>query len=271
MIPKIIHYCWFGGKELPQSAIDCITSWKKYLPDFEIKCWNEETFDVNSHQFVKECYEAKKYGFIVDVLRNYVLINEGGIYLDTDVEFIKPLDYEMLNLSAFISYEINNFPNVGLVASEKNGRLVNDVFDLYNDRDFINEDGNFNQSFTGPMGYKKILEDRGLTLDGIYKNENNYVVIYPQEYFSPKSYETGLIELSKNTYAIHHYEATWIDDKELFYNNQRIGKILKYLKSALNESKNENELLNLLKKELKFSNSDLIIYALKDFYKNKTS
>lgn len=271
MIPKILHYCWFGEKELPKSVLACIESWKKYMPDFEIKCWNENTFDINSHQFVKECYEAKKYGFIVDVLRNYVLIKEGGIYLDTDIEFIKTLDYEMLNLPAFISYEINNFPNVGFVASEKNGKLVNDVYDLYKDRHFLNKDGSFNQSFTGPRGYKKVLEKKGVVLDGLFKTIEDYVDIYPQDYFSPKSYETGLIELSKNTYAIHHYDATWVDNKKMFYDSQRKSRLNKYLRLAIEEANDNDELLKNLKYQLKLSNSDLIFFALKNFYKNKTS
>ena len=92
MIPKKIHYCWFGGNPLPSLAVKCIESWKKYLPDYEIKEWNESNFDLNYNDYVREAYEAKKWAFITDVVRLYAMVTEGGIYMDTDVEVLKPLD-----------------------------------------------------------------------------------------------------------------------------------------------------------------------------------
>ena len=104
MIPKKIHYCWFGGNPLPPLAVKCIESWKKYLPDYEIKEWNESNFDLNYNDYVREAYEAKKWAFITDVVRLYAMVTEGGIYMDTDVEVLKPLD-ELLQYDAVSGFE----------------------------------------------------------------------------------------------------------------------------------------------------------------------
>ena len=104
MIPKIIHYCWFGGKPKPELAEKCIESWKKFCPDYEIVEWNEGNFNINSNLYVKQAYEAKKYAFVTDYVRLYALYTQGGIYMDTDVMVLKPLD-EYLNHEAFSGFE----------------------------------------------------------------------------------------------------------------------------------------------------------------------
>ncbi|MDV3926654.1 glycosyl transferase [Elizabethkingia anophelis] len=227
MIPKILHYCWFGRKPLPDSAKVCIESWKRNCPDFEIKEWNEDNFDINSHEFVKQCYEAKKFGFIVDVLRAYILKEFGGIYLDTDVQIIKPLDESLFSLPAFLCYEDDNKPNVGLIGSEKHGLLINQIYKLYENKMFLNDDGTMNQSYTGPDGFKEILEQNNILLDGNMQIHDKYVSIYPKEYFCAKSHKTGYVEMSTNTYAIHHYDATWFSEerKRQFEKDQFLYRI----------------------------------------------
>ena len=125
MIPKIIHYCWFGDKELPKLAKKCLASWKKYCPDYQIKCWNESNFDVNSNQYVKEAYENKKYAFVTDYVRLYALYNFGGVYMDTDVEVIKNID-DFLNCKGFSSFESTNLVPTGILASEKELPIIID-------------------------------------------------------------------------------------------------------------------------------------------------
>ena len=105
MIPKVIHYCWFGRGPMPQLALDCIESWHKYMPDWEYKLWNEDNFDVNCNQYVREAYEARKFAFVTDYVRLYALKTEGGVYMDTDVEVLKAYDDALMSLPAFTGYE----------------------------------------------------------------------------------------------------------------------------------------------------------------------
>ena len=142
MIPKIIHYCWFGGNPLPKSAEKCIKSWKKYCPDYEIIEWNESNFDINSNQYVREAYENKKYAFVTDYVRLYAMYNYGGIYMDTDVEVLKPLDC-FLDNHAFSGFESSGYIPTGLMASEKEFPLFRELLKYYGNRAFVNPDGSF--------------------------------------------------------------------------------------------------------------------------------
>jgi hypothetical protein len=224
MIPKIIHYCWFGGKEKPESVKRCINSWKLHLPDYEIIEWNENNYDVNSHQFVKEAYETKKFGFIVDVLRMHTLNELGGIYLDTDVEFIRSLPDYFLEQKAFGSFEVGNLLNVGLLASEKNGDFVHHMLNVYKEKHFIIE-GKPNLNFTGPIGTTEYLKSIGFLMNGTFEQKDIFT-IYSADYFSPKDYKTGLCEITDNTVCIHLYDATWVDEK-LQKENQLKDRLIK--------------------------------------------
>ena len=142
MIPKIIHYIWVGGKPLTPLAEKCIQSWKKNCPDYEIKRWDESTFDINQNQYCKEAYESKKWAFVSDYIRLKVLFEYGGIYMDTDVEVIKPLD-EFLVHPAFSGFENNTQIPTGIMAAEKNNKWIENLLNDYNHRHFIKEDGSF--------------------------------------------------------------------------------------------------------------------------------
>ena len=124
MIPKTIHYCWFGHGEMPQLAKDCIASWHRFMPDWNYKLWNEDNFDVNSTPYTKEAYEARKFAFVTDYVRLYALYTEGGVYMDTDVEALKPYD-DLLNLTAFTGYEGSKYmpPVTGAIWFGKAGRI----------------------------------------------------------------------------------------------------------------------------------------------------
>lgn len=265
MIPKIIHYCWFGKNPIPKSALNCIDSWKKYCPNFEIIEWNEKKFDIDSHKFVKECYELKKYGFIVDVLRMYVLKEFGGIYLDTDVEFIKSIDNNIFNKVAFIGFEQKNYIGVGIVGSVKNGKFVNQVYDSYKDRSFKDERGMPKTSFTGPVGVTEILKKEGFLLDGTYQEVDNYLTVYPTDFFAPKNYMNGITEITKNTITIHHYDASWHDSKS-FIENQKLNRKLFYLKQFNNEFLNKQEAIYFYMIHQKVSIKNMFIFYIKYMY-----
>lgn len=210
MIPKIIHYCWFGGKPLPKLAQKCIASWKKFLPNYEIKRWDESNFDLNACAYVQEAYQAKKWAFVSDYARFAILYKYGGLYFDTDVEIIKPLD-DLLARGGFMGLEQDGpkaivAPGLGLAATHGLD-LYREILDIYHMRHFLNSDGSLNTTtvvtYTTEILRKHGLQDK----PGIQQVAG--ITIYPKEYFCPKDYVTGKLTVTPNTVAIHHYTASW--------------------------------------------------------------
>lgn len=206
MIPKIIHYCWFGNNPLPKLAEKCIESWKKHLPDYELYLWNEKNFDVNSVPYVKEAYELKKYAFVTDYVRLFALLHQGGVYMDTDVEVIKNLD-SFLNLPAFSGFETDIYVPTGIMASEKGGEWVKEQIQYYSGRNFLKPDGQPDMT-SNVLIISKIMSDNGFVLKNGYQVYKNCMHIFPKDYFCPKS-GTGTITLTKNTHCIHHFASSW--------------------------------------------------------------
>lgn len=207
MIPKKIHYCWFGKGEMPDLALKCIESWHRVMPDYEYKLWNEETFNVNVVPYTKEAYEARKYAFVTDYVRLWALYNEGGIYMDTDVEILKPLD-DLLHLSAFTGYEGSKTqpPVTGLMASVHHGEWVKEQLDDYDNAHFVKEDGSFDMT-TNTVRISKIMRSNGFIQDGkqsVYKDLH----VFPTDYFCPRQ-TSGEFLLTENTYCDHHFMGTW--------------------------------------------------------------
>ncbi len=220
MIPKIIHYCWFGGNPLPELAVKCIESWKKYCPDYEIKEWNESNFDLNMFPYAKEAYENRKFAFVTDVVRLYALYTEGGIYMDTDVEVLKPLD-EYLKHNAFSGFEDEKLVPTGIMASEKRGIWAKENLEYYNDRHFVKEDGSFDMT-TNVNTITDYMLSKGLVQNNTYQDFPNLITMYPKDYFCPKSYKDGKIYLTSNTTTIHHFAGSWLTDKiKLFHELRR--------------------------------------------------
>ena len=211
MIPKIIHYCWFGGKPMPELAQKCIESWKKYLPDYELRLWNEETFDVNTAPYVKEAYEARKFAFVTDYVRLWALEREGGIYMDTDVEILRPLD-DLLHLPAFTGYEASmaNAPVTGLMASAPHGVWVTEQLAYYDEnRHFRLEDGSLDMT-PNTVTIARIMQESGFVIDGKYGVYKNNMHVFPVDYFCPLT-STRVLKLTKNTYCIHHFAGSWVE------------------------------------------------------------
>ena len=212
MIPKIIHYCWFGRGKMPELAEKCIASWKKYLPEYEFKLWNEDTFDINSNRFVKEAYNNKKFAFVTDVVRLYALYNNGGIYMDTDVEVLKPLD-DFLKYPAFSGFENDVAIPTGIMASEKGNEWVKRELSYYDNISFIRSNGAFN---TKPN--VQIITEHAYEMGFVANNEfqilNDELVIFPKDFFCPKSYVDGSITLTENTHCIHHFAGSWHNESK---------------------------------------------------------
>lgn len=220
MIPKIIHYCWFGGKPLPTDAKKCIDSWKKHLPDYEIKEWNESNFDIKSNRYVCEAYENRKFAFVTDYVRLYALVTEGGIYMDTDVEVLKSFD-TFLHLNAFSGFENNNFVPTGMMASEKGGRWVTDLLSEYKERPFVLDDGTFDMT-TNTLSITKYMLTKGLVQNNTYQDFYGLVTIYPSEYFCPKDHASGIIELTPKSVCIHHFAGSWLPKKDKYRHKMKL-------------------------------------------------
>lgn len=228
MIPKVIHYCWFGKGEKPELALKCIESWKKYCPDYEIKEWNEDNFDINSNQYVKEAYEAKKWAFVTDYVRLYALYTEGGIYMDTDVEVIKNLD-KFLEKQAFSSFENNNMIPTGLMASRKHNKWIKDLLDEYANLHFFKPDGTMDMTTNVYRITNLTIQKYGLNPISSYQNlKGGIVTLYPYDYFCPKSWETGIITITNNTHTIHHFAGSWIEKDMKERNELKIKYINKF-------------------------------------------
>lgn len=208
MISKKIHYCWFGKGDMPLLAKKCIDSWKKYLPDYEIILWNEDNFDVNINNYVKQAYDAKKYAFVSDFARFYVLYNEGGVYMDVDVEVLRPIDI-FLNHEAFMGFESESGVNPGLIMGCKKGNnILKEIMDGYLRNQFILPNGSYN--YTTIVKYTTdVLLKYGLTIDDSLQNVKG-VTIYPKTYFCPLTYGSNKTDFTENTYTIHHFAASWL-------------------------------------------------------------
>lgn len=221
-IPKVIHYCWFGRGEKPELANKCIDSWKKIMPDYEIKEWNEDNFDISFNKYVEQAYNAKKFAFVSDVARLYIVYNNGGIYLDVDVEVLKSFD-ELLNYDSFFGFENNDYVNtgVGFGASKKNP-IIKDMLDCYKDINFVLDDKTFDLT-TCPVRNTSVLKKHGLKKGNKNQILDDNSAIFASEYFCPKDYYTGNISVTDNTYSIHHFNASWHTKKEhkLFMKHQK--------------------------------------------------
>lgn len=212
MIPKIIHYCWFGKGPMPELALKCIESWHRFMPDYEYRLWNEDSFDVNSVPYVKEAYEARKFAFVTDYVRLYALYTEGGIYMDTDVEVLKSYD-DLLTLTGFTGYEGSKYlpPVTGTMASEPQNAWVKEQLDSYSGAHFLLPDGSLDTT-TNTVRITRIMKAGGFVPDGkkqIYKDMH----IFPVEYFCPRQ-TTGEIIKTDNSYCDHHFMGSWGDNKK---------------------------------------------------------
>lgn len=238
MIPKVIHYCWFGGNPLSDLGIKCIESWKKFFPDYEIKEWNEKNFNLENCDYVKEAYHAKKWAFVSDYARFWILYQYGGLYFDTDVEVIKDMT-DIVDAGAFMGCEIsdaNTFDftigvNPGLGIGVQPGlSLYKEILEIYQKEHFIDDLGNYN--------YKTVVDrTTDVLIKHGFKASNSVqkvadISIYPKEYFCPMDYTTGKLELTDKSYSIHWYDASWLDEK-MKIRRQKSEKIRKLFTGKL--------------------------------------
>ncbi len=206
-IPKVIHYCWFGKGDMPKLAKKCIKSWKKYCPDYEFVLHTEDNFDLTQNRYMREAYEAGKWAFVSDYARLKIIYDNGGIYLDTDVELIKSID-DLVRLKGFMGFDEKGIVATGLgFGAEKGNKIVSEFLKDYDDIPFVLPDGSFDLT-PCPDRNTEALKRLGMDVDN--KNQTFMDVTFlPDEYLCPMDYYTGKKTITDKTYSIHHYSASW--------------------------------------------------------------
>ena len=225
-IPKIISYCWFGNNPLPNKVEKCIESWKKFCPDYEIIQWNESNYDVNKIPYIRDAYKEKKWAFVSDYARLDIVNQIGGIYLDTDVELVKNLDF-MLEQEAFFALEKGNCniaTGLGFGAEPDNIHLKKQM-EIYENSSFYKADGSLNLKAC-PVISTEYFEQLGFEKKDVIQRFEG-CTIYPSEYFCPMDFN-GNMKRTDNTVGIHWYDATWLDesDKKIHSVEMKINQIL---------------------------------------------
>ena len=208
MIPKKIHYCWFGRNPLPKKAQKCIASWKKYCPDYEIVEWNEDNTNIALNPYTQWCYKNKKFAFLSDYIRLIVIEENGGIYFDTDVEVVRAFD-DLLDCQSFFGFETNEYINTGVgFGSEAHNPIVKQMIQEYEPL----LDGKH-----GVIGCPQ-LNTKALLRFGLKRNgklqELDHAVVFPAEYFNPYDAPTGRLSIGKMTHSIHWYSASWMNKRQ---------------------------------------------------------
>lgn len=235
MIPKKIHYCWFGKGPFSKLMQKCIESWKRFCPDYEIICWDESNSPLEANSYVYQAYQLKKWAFVSDYVRLYALNEYGGIYLDTDVELLQSFDMH-LGHEAFWGFESTEAIATCVIGAIPHHALIQKIVNSYSERIFQLPNGSLDQT-TNVVYITEMLANIGLCQNGS-KQIVGGATIYPVEYFSPKDLRTGEVRVTPNTVAIHHFQASWMTPRQRLhtYIAQKIGqKNTKAIKQLLGQ------------------------------------
>jgi len=248
MIPKIIHYCWLSNDIIPEELQVYVNSWKDKLSDYEFILWNFNRIDINISPWVKQAFEAKKYAFAADFIRLYAVYHYGGIYLDMDIEVIKPFD-NLLDAEYMLAYEDNNTMTIeaGCFGAEKKSSIIEKCLNYYYQRKFIKQDGTYDM-----LPLPQILRDVC----------NKYAIdihFFSSDYFTAKCFKTGIINVTDNTYCIHHFTGSWKSDEE--------QKSKKQIWDLYEKYSNDELILDLIKKYENLLDNDCYTISLKYLYK----
>lgn len=220
MIPKIIHYCWFGKGLIPDKEKNCIETWGNYFPDYEFKLWNEDNFDYQSCPFAKQAYENKKYAFVSDYARAKVLYEYGGIYLDTDVKILKPFDDLFKNAEGVVGFERKAFIGTAVIGCQPQDLCMKELLAYYENHDFVQKDGSFD-NIANVSVLTDIMNERGLILGGERQTIQGYEV-YNREYFYPKKVSDTEFSVTNETVAIHMCSNSWMTERERKRGNNKL-------------------------------------------------
>ena len=229
VIPKLIHAIWFSGDPMPELYLRCLESWKKYAPDYEIKIWNLETYKPDKCLFFEQAIEHKNWAFASDYARADLLYRYGGIYMDLDVEMLRPVD-DLLYNDAYMSFESLDRIECGSGMGSRPGHpIIKEICESYEKRPYLKEDGTWDNS-TCPVRYTQVIEKHGLKKDGGFQFVED-ITVYPFEVLTGKSFDTGIIYSSDLSYTVHHHNGSWIPDPAHKAMNERYNKIQRFLES----------------------------------------
>lgn len=227
MVSKIIHFCWFGKKEIPLKLQNYIATWHKHMPEYTIMRWDESNFDIEkSCQYVKDAYKTKKYAFVSDFVRLYALYMYGGIYLDTDVQILKPIPSNLLNHNIIFSLDDGGYIAGAFIAAQKQTSFLLKMMKHYESLDFIRQDGTLNMEVNNTY-IQNMLLDNGYPYQcrNIMQEFKDDIILYPDDYFHCRSLTSGKLNITPNSYAIHWHTILWASTKTKLINFIRI-KIL---------------------------------------------
>lgn len=208
-IPKILHYCWFGKGEIPDTVKYLLSTWKKYCPDYEIKEWNEDNFDISQNLYMEEAYRMKKWAFVTDYARLKILYDYGGIYMDTDVEVLKSFD-DLLQYDAFSGFESDEYIPTGTMGAVSHNEWIEMLLNDYKTRRFIKNDGSMDLTTNVITITRLTLGKYKIKLNGEKQIFGNNMILLPFDYLCAKSYQDKKIYRSNNTYTIHHFSGSWV-------------------------------------------------------------
>jgi hypothetical protein len=228
MIPKTLHFCWLSGEPYPAKIQRCMNSWKKHLSGYEFVLWDRNRFDLNTSLWAKQAFEVKKYAFAADYIRFYALYHYGGIYLDADVEVLRPFD-DLLSFPYFAGAETPFTIEAAVLGAEEGCDWIKMCLDYYENRSFINPDGGINIQNVPSIMRENLPKHKPVIFlreDETYANRkqdlNAAIYVLPQDFFSPKIFDSRKITLTKNTYAIHHFQSSWFSKKAFIYYKVRV-------------------------------------------------
>ena len=229
VIPKLIHAIWFSGDPMPELYLRCLESWRKYAPDYEIKIWNLETYKPDKCLFFEQAIEHKNWAFASDYARADLLYRYGGIYMDLDVEMLRPVD-DLLYNDAYMSFESLDRIECGSGMGSRPGHpIIKEICESYEKRPYLKADGTWDNS-TCPVRYTQVIEKHGLKKDGGFQFVED-ITVYPFEVLTGKSFDTGIIYSSDLSYTVHHHNGSWIPDPAHKAMNERYNKIQRFLES----------------------------------------
>lgn len=218
-IPKIVHYCWFGGGEIPPKEKNCIETWKLFFPEYEFRLWNEENFDVNECSFSRQAYEHKKYAFVSDFARAKVLYEYGGIYLDTDVKILKAFPESTMK-NGYMGFERRAFLGTAVLASVAENDSIKELLNYYETHDFVQKDGSFD-NIANVSILTDIMKEKGLILGGERQQVDGFD-IFNREIFYPKKLSDTEFKVTEETCAIHMCSNSWLSERERKRGNNKI-------------------------------------------------
>lgn len=232
MIPKIVHYIWFGPKPFPDKVQRCIESWHKYLPEYKLMLWNENSFDIsNSCDFVKEAYENKKYAFVSDYVRLWALKKYGGVYLDTDIEILQPIADEYLSQRVVLGTDGGGYLTA-LMMAEPEHPYIAQCLDAYHHIKFVMANGQLNMEVNN-TSLQEQLRSYGYKISNRKQSLSEGIEVYPDDYFHVRSLTSGRLNLTTNSVAIHWHTITWVSPKTRFINFVRVNVIVPLLGTKL--------------------------------------